>query len=230
MTGASFIDEVMRQTNRIQNLTTDTDYRSIVLGWLNRTLKDIQTRQVGYHWRCLEKTSYFETEESVMSYDFPDDIDGYKIISLHRKDPEFPIGYVDQAIFDEFVPDPEAAGEGYADYYTLWAKSLKLWPIPGSTAYNVYIRYIKNFTALADDDGVTDLDSKWDDVVISGTLAKALLFDQRPQEMALFTQEYEMGLQRMEDDNSMIIDNIPVARSHRGAPLRQWPWQSPAGV
>jgi len=229
MTGEQFINEVMFETDRHQNLETDTIYREMALRWLNRVIKDISTRQTGFHWRFLEKTAYLETVAEQMSYSLPDDIDGYKILSVHRKDPEMKIDYVDQRIFDEFIPDPDTSS-GNPDYYTLWGDAIKLWPIPSSDGQKIYVRYIKEITTLADNDtGTNDIPQKWDDMVVQGILVRAFKYDGKVNEMALSQQEYERGLIRMEEENGLIIDAKRVARSH-GVEFGTTPWVTPAGI
>ena len=225
MTGKDFVDNILYDSDRLQNLTADLTYRTMALGWLNLVLKDISSRQENYHWRFLEKTSYFDTEINQMSYDLPTDIDGYKIFSVRRADGDMRIDYVDQHIFDKYIPDPTTSG-GNPDWYTLWAAQMKLWPIPGSVI-SIYRRYIKTITLLADNaSSITDIPSKWDDVILAGALIKARRFDSK--DYSIEKVDYENGILRMKSDNSMILDYNNIAESHRLGG-RRIPWASPAG-
>ena len=225
MNGKEFIDQVIYDSDRLQNLTADTTYRTMVLGWLNLVLKDIASRQDSFHWRFLEATSFFDTVASQMTYDLPTDIDGNKIFSVRRTDGDIRINYVDQHIFDKYVADPTTAS-GNPDWYSLWANQMKLWPIPGS-AISIYVRYIKQVPSVTDSTAVsTDLANlvKWDDVILSGVLVKARRFDSK--DYSIEKADYENGITRMKSDNSQIIDYNNVTESHRSRGSRV-PWVTP---
>ena len=229
MNGQDFINQIFEDLDKVDVQSTDTTYRAIVLNWLNRVLKNIATMQDGFHWRFLEKTATFETVEDQHSYDLPSDIDGYKVFDVRQKEDDIKIEYRTQQWFDENFPDPTVTG-GNAYYYTLWASAIKLLPIP-SSAFDVYMRYIKTPTALTDDsDSTTDVPSKWDDVIIQGVLAKAYKMERRLQDSLDAKNDFLAGIERMKSDNETIIDYNHVADSHRIVRSRGLRFKTPAGV
>lgn len=213
MTGQNFINSVMIDTDRYDNLTTDTTYRALVLDWANRVQKDISGKQDSFHWRWLEKTSTFNTVANQLSYDLPSDIDGYKILSLKQTTNDLKLYFIPQEEFDRLYPDP-TEHTGNPVCYTLFANAIRLYPTP-SSAIQITIRYVKTITALTDAAVSGDIPAKWDDVVLEGILAKAYKFDKRLQESIDSFNKYIEGVERMKVDNEMIIDNIDVANSHR---------------
>ena len=214
MNGKDLIDSLMYDLDKFQNLTTDTDYRTMALDWINRIIDDIAAKQDQFHWRFLEATKTFSTVADQMSYDLPDDIDGYKILSLRDKTNDRKYTFIDQDDLDKNVPDPsESTGSPYL--YTLWANALKLWPIP-SSVFTAYLRYIKTMTTLQDNTTVTsEIPDKWKNVVLSGAKELAYTFDKRFTEASLMAVKYANGVNDMKIDNEMIIDRLITAKSHR---------------
>ena len=182
MTGEKFVDQLMYDTDRFQNLTTDTTYRTMALNWLNLAIKDLANEQVGYHWRDLEKTVEFPTVADQMSYDLPADIDTNKIYTVREKENDYKLNYIPQNDFDEAVPD-SSVSSGIPRDYIVYAGVIRLYPVPDD-AYTIYMRYIKIPTELADDDNSTDFSSKYDNVILNNALVRAFRFDKRLQEMA----------------------------------------------
>ena len=226
MTGQQFINSIMIDTDRYDNLVTDTTYRAIALDWLNRIVKDISAMQESYHWRWLEKTSTFNTVASQLSYDLPSDIDGYKVLSLKQTTTDVKLYYIPQEEFNRLYPDP-TQHTGNTICYTLYANAIRLYPTP-SGAIEMTMRFVKTITALADGSGVTDIPAKYDEIVLHGAMSKAYKFDKRLNESVDSYNKYLTGVERMKTDNGMIIDNLDVARGHstrRYVPL----WKTPAG-
>jgi len=214
MDGKSFIDQTMEDLDRFDNKVTDTTYRAIALNWLNRVLKNIGTMQDGFHWRFLEKTATFPTVTSQLTYDLPSDIDGYKVFDLRQQTTDVKLTFKPQEWIDLYWPDPTVTS-GNPLFYTLFASSMKLIPLPAS-AITMYIRYIKGITALTDSAASsTDVPAKWDDVIIQGALAKAYKFDKRIEDSIDAQNQFEKGIERMQLDNECIIDNSPIAQGHR---------------
>lgn len=230
MDGKSFIDQMMYDMYKSSVLTTDTTYRAMCLNWLNLVLKDISTRQENFHYGFLEMTCYFTTVAAQASYDLPSTIDGYKVFSVRRLDGDVRLDYVDPHIMDKYVPDPTVSS-GNPYNYTLWANSIKLYPVP-SAAQDIYLRYIRTITLLTDSAASTTLiPAKWDDVILCGALAKATRLKQK-EKPALsnldLKQEYESGIQRLITECGVRMDYNNVAESHRS--YRSLPrFVSPAG-
>lgn len=147
-----------------------------------------------------------------MTYDLPADIDGLKLYSLKRKDPEYKLNYIPQDQLDDSIPDPSVSS-GHPTVYTLWSSYVRLWPIPASEI-TMYLRYIKKITNFADDTTANEIPDKWEDVVLSGALVKAFRLDKRMNEMAFMQAEYDRGIERMQNDNEMIIDYKAVVGEH----------------
>ena len=163
-----------------------------------------------------------------MSYDLPTDLDTKKIFDVRRYESDCKLTYVPQNKLDEWAPDPSVSS-GLPYYYTLWADAIKLWPVPDS-GISIYVRYIKNITALADNTTTTvDIPAKYDDVVINGALTKAYLFDNRPNDALVAQGLYNEGLGRMILDNKQIVDYNEVADTHGGTYIPIERFTSPAG-
>ena len=226
MTGKDFIDSVMDDVDRFDNKTTDTTYRAIVLGWFNRVLKNVSTMQEGFHWRFLEKTSTFPTVADQLVYDLPTDIDGYKVFDLRQQVTDVKLIYKPQEWIDEYYPEPTNTS-GNPLFYTVYANAYKLIPIP-SSVMTIYERYIKTITTLEDTAlSTTDIPAKWDDVIISGVLAKAYKFDKRLNESIDAKNDFLLGIERMKLDNECAIDYTPIAEGHRTAEVSMPRYQRP---
>ena len=66
MTASNILDFIILQCD-VNSL--DTDYRAFALKWLNLVLKDISSRQDGFHYRFLEETGVLELAEN--DFDYP---------------------------------------------------------------------------------------------------------------------------------------------------------------
>jgi len=220
MTGQSIINSLMFATDRLQTLTTDTDYRTMALDWVNRTLENISAQQDRWWWRFLEKTGEFDTIVNIMSYNLPDDIDTYKVLTIRDKTNDFPIKFIPIEKFDRIIGNPSES-TGQPVWFTLWADVIKLYPVPAGI-YTTDVRYIKKITLLTDDeDSTTDLPDKWTDVLLQGALVKAHNFDKDSQAMQICHRMYLDGLDAMKIENNTLIAHIRKTNSHRGQSLRQ---------
>ena len=160
-----------------------------------------------------------------MTYDLPTDIDGHKVFSLKRKDGDRKLDFIPQDQLDESVPDPSVSS-GRPIVYTLWYTYVRLWPIPDS-AITMYLRYVKKITEVADDTTtLTEIPDRWENVVLDGVKVRAFSFDRRPNEAAIAKADYDVGIERMQNDNEMIIDYKAVVGEHtRG--LRSYAYERP---
>ena len=227
MDGKSFIDELMMDVGKIQNLTTDANLRSIALRWLRRVIKDISARHP--HWTWLESTQTFPTLNEIMSYDLPLDIDlsGHKLFDLRQYTTPAKLVYISQRRFDELQPDPTIQ-TGAPLYYTIFATSLKLWPVPDA-AINMYMRYIKTIAVISDSEtSTTDIPAKFDEVVLDGAKVHAFKYfpewgDSREQK-----QIYEGGVLEMKRDNNISLDSENFSYSDRDSAgvLKEYPYQN----
>lgn len=216
LTGSEILDIVVSSSSILglaDKSSSDTTYRATALKWLNLVMGDIANRQQTFHWRWLEKTATFDTVVDQMSYDLPSDIDGYKIFDVRQKTDDVKLKYVEQNVFDTFVPDPDT-DSGNPTIYTLWADAIKLWPIP-SSAITMHMRYLKQITALADDSATTEIPAKFNSVLIDGAMVYVYKFDPDLGKWDTQQQIYEAGIDKMIRDNAITIDDLPRPISHR---------------
>lgn len=217
MDGKEFLDFLIGTTSQIGVLDKnidDTEYRAFMLQCLNLTLKDISTRQDGWHFRFLEKTGTTTTVASQIDYDLPADIDGVKVFSVWDRTHNNTYTFKEHDLFLRLVPNPSLR-TGNPLWYTIWGNLLKLYPIP-SSAFTLYIRYIKTITLLTDSDtSNTDVPTKFDQVIIDGALKWAYKFDKQLGDESLQTQIYEAGVQRIVTENLSNINDLAQTESHR---------------
>ncbi len=221
MNGNTFIDEVMYSVGKIQTVSTDTNFRILATSWLNRVIKDIQTRQP--RWRWLEKTATFPTVVNQMSYDLPSDLQGGgdKIYDIRQKDSPVKLRYIDQGTLDLLEPDPgDSSGDPF--HYTVFSDSLRLWPVP-SSVMTMYIRYLKNITALADTATANEIPSQYDNVVIDGALVHAYRYEEGWGNPQTQIQLYEAGVARMIRDNAQVVgdDGVTLAHPYKRSTLKE---------
>lgn len=213
MNGAALINSVCYDVGKIQTVTTDTNLRLVILDWLNRTIRFISSKHK--HWTWLEKTAYFNTVASQMSYDMPSDIDlsGRKIFTLRQKDSPTKLTYIDQKYFDELEPNP--TGTGNPEFYTIYASNLRLYPIPAS-AIVIYERYLKTITSLTDaSSSTTDIPEKFDEIILAGAKVHAFRMfpkwgDSKEQKII-----FEAGIDDMIRDNNVALDDDGTQYKHR---------------
>lgn len=222
MNGSSLINSLMYDVGKIQVKTTDTNYRLMALEWCKRVVKDIQSRQP--HWDWLERTDTFSTTIDQLTYSLPDDIDGYRILSLKQTTSPTKLTFINQREFDYLEPKPtDSSGNPYI--YTVWGNGIRLYPIPDAEI-TMIMRYLKNTTAP--DDGTTALDipDKYEDIVLDGMKVPA--FSYEPEWGNPVSQKviYNSGIQRMIRDNSITIDNDGISKPHflDESAFRIFPW------
>jgi len=227
MTGESFLNFLCGTSGRIGMLDCnidDTEYRGLVLQWLNLVIKDIAGRQQDWHYRFLEKTVTASTVADQLDYDLPTDIDGYKVFSVLDRTHNHTYRFCPHDKFLRFVPNPSLS-TGAPYLYTVWAGNLKLWPVP-SSVFTIYLKYVKTLTALADDSNSTEIPAKYDSVVIDGVLVWAYKFDPQLGNADNQARIYEWGaggapgmptggVQGLVLDNRININELGSSQSHR---------------
>jgi hypothetical protein len=216
MTGAQFLDTLCGSSTVLglsDKNVNDTTWRATVLGWLNLVLKDISNRQQNFHWRWLEKTVTTPTVIDQHSYDLPSDIDSNKILSVYDRTADRTLIFKPYDEFVRLVPDPSSS-TGSAYWYTLFAKTLRLYPIPASV-YTVFMDYVKTITDLADDANTPDIPSKYDHIVINGVLEYIYKFDPDMGDWGTQRKAYESGIDNMIKDNNMSPNEIKIPESKR---------------
>jgi len=132
MTGQGLLDDFLVLQDR---KSTDTSYRALALKWLDLILKDIQSRQDGYHWRFLEVQTFFPTALNTFNYalsTIASDIDTTKVIHVYDKLNDITYKYKPYESFKRFVAD-EAADGGDPYVFSIFAGNLILWPTPDVT-------------------------------------------------------------------------------------------------
>ena len=139
MTGAQFLDFLCGKSGQIGLLrknTGDTSYRAFMLECLNLVLKDIQTKQVNWHWRFLERIAVAPTVADQMDYSLPTisggsafDIDTHKVFAVYDRTQDITYHYTPYERFIRLVADP-TNNKGSSCIWTLWANKLKLYPVP----------------------------------------------------------------------------------------------------
>ena len=217
MTGQQFLNILCGSATvegLLQSNSQDTKFRATVLGWLNLVLNDIQNRQVSWHWKFLEKTSYFTTVEDQYPYDLPADIDTQKIFAVYDRTDDITYTYIPYEKFIRLIPDP-SNDKGGTCFWTHWAKTLRLWPIPDD-ARTTYMDYVRLITALLDDATACDIPAKYDPIIIDGVLAYGYQFMPEMANYKNKQQDYELGIERMIKDNLQMIAHYAKSESHRG--------------
>jgi len=216
MTGAEFLNFLCGETGVIgitDRNVNDSSYRAFMLKCLNLTIKNIQTRQEQWHWKWLEKTVTTPTVSGQMDYDMPTDIDDYKIFSVFDRTNNRNYTFVPHDKFLRYVPNP-SLNTGGSYIYTLWADTLKLYPVPDS-AYTLFVKYISKITALVDDANTIEIPEKYDPVIIDGALRYAYKFDPELGTETTQVALYEAGINQMEAENRTNINDLGVTESHR---------------
>ena len=217
MTGKGYLDFIVGisgQYGMADKNPNDTSFRAFVLQCLNLVGKDIQTRQDQWHWRWLEKTVTTTTVAEQMDYDLPDDIDTNKIFKVFDRNNDITYTYVEHDKFLRFVPDP-SNNIGSTMFWTFWANKMKLYPIP-SDARTVFLKYIQTLSELTDSDSSTwEVPSKYDPIIIDGVMVYVYKFDPEIGDWKTQQQAYELGVQKMQRENSMMIDDLGSTESHR---------------
>ena len=219
MTGAAFLNTICG-TATVMGLAdkspSDTVYRATVLGWLNLVQKDISNRQQNFHWRFLEAQKTFNTVASDFDYALATiaaDMDTTKAVAVYDKTYERTYKYVDYARFRCAISD-ETNNKGAPSIFSFFALQLLLYPVPDSIVAT-YIDYVKMITDLTDAATAGDIPSKYDSVVIDGVLVYVYRVDPQLGNWVQQQAIYEAGVQRMAQDNNMIIAELPQTQSHR---------------
>ena len=217
MNGQSIINSIMYKTGKIQVLTTDTNYRTMVLDWLNDVKDDISSRHP--HWNWLEKTATFYTVADQMSYDRPGDMDlsGIKIVSLKQTESPTKLFYVNQGRFDELQPKPtDSSGNPYL--YTVYSDAIRLWPVPND-AIQMTLRYMKiNADDFTDGTDTSDIPEQYKKVILDGVLIDAFNYEPQWGNSDKARMAYEDGILRMMRDNDTALDDSSVSERHPSEP------------
>ena len=134
MTGQLILDFILSQCDKNPD---DTVYRALALKWLNLILKDIDSRQDGFHYRFLEvKGTAFSLTASDFDYDLATiapAIDTTKVIHVYEKRNDITYKFVPYERFRELVAN-EARDLGTTYIYSIFAGNLLLYPVPDFTA------------------------------------------------------------------------------------------------
>ena len=136
MTGALILDFILSHCDKNSN---DTTYRALALKWLKLVLKDIQTRQESFHWRFLEvKGAAFDLTADDFDYAFATIlpttlIDTTKVIHVYEKRNDITYTFVPYERFRQLVAD-ESQQTGTTRWYSIYANSLLLYPVPSFDA------------------------------------------------------------------------------------------------
>jgi hypothetical protein len=227
MTGAEYLDLLCGTTSQIGMLdcnVDDTEYRALVLQWANLVLQDIANRQTDWHYDFLEVTATAPSVSGQLDYDLPADIDGYKIFSVLDRTHNNTYRFCPHDKFLRFVPNPSLS-EGSPYWYTVWADSLKLWPVPNSV-FTIYLKYIKTMTELGDNTTACVVPDKYKTVIIDGILMWAYKFDPKMGSSSEQARIYEYGaggntgnikggVQQMLLDQKTNINELGQTESHR---------------
>lgn len=129
MTGAALLDDLLKIADKNSQ---DAGYRALGLVWLDYIIKDIQNRQVNYHWRFLEANTFFATAKDDFDYalvTIASDIDTTKIIHVYDKINDRTYRFVPYERFKMFVAD-EAKQTGDPYIFTIFGSNLILYPTP----------------------------------------------------------------------------------------------------
>lgn len=199
----------------------DTVWRNTVLGWANLVKNDISNRQQTFHWRWLEKTSTTATVADQHSYDLPGDIDTSKIFAIYERTNDVTYQFIPYQKFVNLVANPSNDIGDPARWFTLWATTLRLYPVP-SSVITIFLDYIKTITDIADDGVAIEIPEKYNTVLIDGILTYIYRFDPQLGDQSFQSQLYENGLAKMIKDNNQMIAENTMPTSHRERFLRRF--------
>jgi hypothetical protein len=217
MTGEGLLDIIIAHCDKN---SSDSSYRALALKWLNLIVKDIQSRQDGFHWRFLETTEDFDTVVDQFEYDFGTiltaTIDTTKVVHVYEKTNDVTLKYVPYERFRELVADEtEDTGEP-STVFTLFKSRLMLFPVP-SAVITHYIDFISIMGDVSDDTTELSIPDKYQKVVIDGILTYAYQFDPELGDRTAQEVIYENGMARMIRENRSVIaeDMMPVSHRER---------------
>jgi hypothetical protein len=217
MTGAQFLN-VLCSSSSILGLSdkssSDTVWRATVLEWLKLVFKDIQTRQVSFHWKFLEVTATASTVANQFYYTLPTDIDRKKIVHVYDQTDEITYIFVPYERFRKLVAKETAHTSSSIVNWTLWSNQIGLYPVPDS-AKTFYLDYVQTFTDIADDANSIELPTAYDNIIIDGVMEYVYRFDPTLGNALNQRQIYESGIERMIKENGQNISEINVPMSHR---------------
>lgn len=215
MTGSEVLDDFLKIMDKNSN---DTEYRALALIWLDLVFKDIQNRQKGFHWRFLEGTDNFDTAANDFDYVLttiitPDVIDTTKVIHVYDKTNDRTYKYVPYDRFRRRIAD-ETADTGEPYIFSIWSDDLLLYPVPDGIV-TTYIDYVKMITAAADSSATCTIPDKYKNVVYDGLKVHGFQFDPDMGDWKAQQQIYEAGIQRMKDENAVVVSDMGRPVSHR---------------
>lgn len=216
MTGASILDFIVSHCDKN---SSDSAYRALALKWLNLVVKDIASKQDGFHWRFLEVLgATFNTAVADYDYAFATIlpttlIDTTKAIHVYEKTNDITMTFVPYEKFRQFVAD-ETQDSGTSRYFSIFANYLLLYPIP-SAIVAFYIDYVKLMSVITDSATVLDIPDKYEKVVIDGILEFAYQFDPELGSAGDQRIRYKDGLDTMIRENQQIIAENIIPFSHR---------------
>ncbi len=216
MTGAEFLDFFMgtaTSQGMLDKNPDDTGYRALVLKWMRLVCNDIANRQQNWHWKWLETKVTAPTVVNQMDYDLPADIDTTKIFKLFDRNFDRTYTYLPYEKFVDRIPDPTIS-YGEPCIYTVWAGTIKLFPIP-NLVFTVFLDCVKKITPFTDAAVSIEIPDKYDHVIIDGVLKWAYKFDPELGDEVKQTGIYENDISLMMMDNRLVIDNTPISGSHR---------------
>ena len=216
MTGALILDFIISQCDKNSN---DTTYRALALKWLSLVVKDISSRQDGFHYRFLEVLgATFNSAASDYDYAFATIlpttlIDTTKTIHVYEKTNDITLTFVPYERLRQIIAD-ETSQSGVTRWYSIFAGNLILHPTPASViAY--YIDYVKLMSAITDSSTALDIPDKYEKVVIDGILEFAYKFDPELGSHADQHILYKEGMEQLIRENQQIIAENKRSVSHR---------------
>lgn len=212
LSGSAWLDKIL---NIADKSSQDTAYRAMALDWLNLIVADIANRQTNFHWKFLEKTATANTVANQHSYDLPSDIDGFKIIAIYDRTNDVTYTYVPYELFVRRVADPSASTGGNVVWWTYFADTIRLFPVPDSV-WTFYLDYVKLPSEYTDSSSSQiEIPGKYNKVIMDGVLTYVYKFDPTLGDQVAQTQIYEAGIVRMIQDNEQTIAEATQPISHR---------------
>jgi len=136
-------------TTSIEALTGRTDKSAVIVTAIDLALEEISN---SHQWRSLKfEDQTVQTVASTQTVDLSSlGIDQLLSVRLIQgTDSSYVLKYISEELFDKLIPDVTDLTESTPKYCYIKGNILYLAPVP-DTAYSLYIRYVKNMVAGAE--------------------------------------------------------------------------------
>lgn len=177
----------------VQNLFGDTTEAQVTRAFITTVLNAGQ-KDVARKTRCLERRSTTLTVSGTPTYDIPDDY-----ISIDRL--KYNTHTIPERPFHEASQDEDQ--DGVPEYFTVFGRTLFLYPTPNETGLSIELWYIKMPDDLSDDSDESELPSSFHEDVVRYALSRCKEVDEQDERALQIMGEYE---NRLIESKSEVFD------------------------